>query len=139
MQAMLRGLGICDKISTGPLMRAVEDPKKHIFEHNKMWQQVLTNLEELSKDAKPLLKADCNVVPNIAIKKDDVFDDLFTNPDEELTEEDELTEEFLRLQCCSFTVLLARQLEDQFAGGKYAEVSDRVLLSDGSQLHFAHR
>ena len=78
-------------------MRAVEDPTCHIFDHNEMWEELLTALEKLSSNAAPLME-EAVILPSVPIKKDEVYTELFkSNPDT-----DDLTQEFLRLLCSSF-------------------------------------
>ena len=97
-------------------MRAVEDPRKGIFGHNQMWQTVLSHLDNLSENSKPLLEG-TEIVPGISLRKDEVYDELFRKPDN--NDVIDLTGEFLKLLCSGFVVLLARQLKDQLVGGKY--------------------
>ena len=40
---------------------------------------------------------------------------------------DEFTEECLRLLCCSCSILLKRQLQDQLPDGKYYSPSEKVM------------
>ena len=80
-----------------------------------MWNEVVKNIEELSKDSKPLLGEEM-VVPGGIVVKDEVYTELFKETgDPEL---DSLTEHCLRILCCSGAILLHHQLKDQLPGGK---------------------
>ena len=89
-----------------------------------MWNEVVKQMEEFSKDSKPLLREEV-VVPGGITVKDDIYDELFkeTNDDEL----DSLTENCLRILCCSGAILLRHQLEDQLPGGKYFSPSPEVM------------
>ena len=123
-QACFRALGIFGKLITSPLFRIIEDKSFHIFQLNDMWNEVVKQMEEFSKDSKPLLKEEV-VVPGGITVKDDIYHELFkeTNDDEL----DSLTENCLRILCCSGAILLRRQLEDQLPGGKYFSPSPEVM------------
>ena len=89
-----------------------------------MWNEVVMQMEEFSKDSKPLVKEEV-VVPGGITVKDDIYHELFkeTNDDEL----DSLTENYLRILCCSGAILLRCQLEDQLPGGKYFSPSPEVM------------
>ena len=121
--SVFRALGIVDKLITGPLFRLVEDKSKHIFALNKTWLHVIEAMEKFSTDASPLMEQ-CTVVMDTPIHKDDVYNELFK--DSEDVELDTLTEDCLRILCCSFAILMKRQLQSQLPGGEHYIPSAKV-------------
>ena len=95
-------MGIIGKFLTGPLFRLIEDESTHIFDLNSVWNEVIVTLEDLSKDAKPLLKQQ-EIVPGGIVTKDEIYEELFKDTD---SETESLTEQCLRLQVCSSAILL---------------------------------
>ena len=79
-------------------------------------------MEELSKDVQPLLN-EYVVVPGGITVKDEVYDELFKETNDEET--DSVTEHCLRILSCSAAILLQCQLEDQLPGGKFYSPSAR--------------
>ena len=115
-QACFQALGIFGKLITGPLFRLIEDDSFHIFQLNDVWNEVIKEMEELSKDAQPLLN-EYVLVPGGITVKDKVYNELFKETNDE--EIDSVTEHCLRILSCSAAILLRRQLEDQLPGGKF--------------------
>ena len=70
------------KLITGPLFRLIEDDSFHIFQLNDVWNEVIKELEELSKDAQPLLN-EYVVVPGGITVKDEVYNELFKETNDE--------------------------------------------------------
>ena len=124
-QACFRALGIFGKLITGPLFRLIEDDSFHIFQLNDVWNEVIKELEELSKDAQPLLN-EYVVVPGGITVKDEVYNELFKETNDE--EIDSVTEHCLRILSCSAAILLRCQLEDQLPGGKFYSPSAEIFM-----------
>ena len=120
--ASFRALGMIGKLITSPLMRLIEDKEKHIFSLNKTWEHIVTKLESFSANATPLMEG-VEIVLEGQVTKDDIYEELMKE-NEEL---DDLTEECLRVLCCSCAILLKRQLKDQLPGGKYYKPSDEIM------------
>ena len=120
--ASFRALGIIGKLITSPLMRLIEDQEKHIFSLNKTWDHIVTKLECFSTNATPLTEG-IEIVLEGEVTKDEIYEELMKE-NEEL---DELTEECLRVLCCSCAILLKCQLKDQLPGGKYYKPSDEIM------------
>ena len=95
-------MGIIGKLLTGPLFRLIEDQSTHIFDLNSVWNEVTVTLEDLSKDAKPLLKQQ-EIVPGGRVIKDELYEELFKDTD---SETESLREQCLRLLVCSSAILL---------------------------------
>ena len=123
-QACFRALGIFGKVTTGPLFQLIEDDSFHIFQLNDVWNEVVKQMEEFSKDAHLLLKEHV-VVPGGITVQDDVYKELFKETDDE--ELDSLTEHCLRILCCSGAILLQHKLEDQLPGGKFYSPSAEIF------------
>ena len=116
-------LGIFGKLITGPLFRLIEDDSFHIFQLNDVWNEVIKELEELSKDAQPLLN-EYVVVPGGITVKDEVYNELFKETNDE--EIDSVTEH-LRILSCSAAILLC-QVEDQLPGDKFYSPSAEIFM-----------
>ncbi len=128
--ASIRGLGIFGMLVTSPLMRLIESEKGHIFELNKTWEHVVTKLDQLSLDARPLLEG-IEFVLGGTVTKNAIYHELFQSE-----ETDELTLDFLRLLCSSSAVLLRRQLDEQLPGGKFYSPSAEILReTQGAPKH----
>ena len=123
-QACFRALGIIGKLITGPLLRLVEENGTHIFSLNNVWEHVITKLNEFSANAEPLLEG-AEVVLNGKVTKDEIYEELLKETGNKVL--DEFTEECLRLLCCSCSILLKRQLQDQLPDGKYYSPSEKVM------------
>ena len=123
-QACFRALGIIGKLITGPLLRLVEEHGTHIFSLNNVWEHVITKLNEFSGNAEPLLEG-AEVVLNGKVTKDEIYEELLKETGNKVL--DELTEECLLLLCCSCSILLKQQLQDQLPEGKYYSPSEKVM------------
>ena len=75
-------LGIFGKVITGPLFQLIEDDSFHIFQLNDVWNEVVKQMEEFSKDSQLLLKEHV-VVPGGITVQDDVYKELFKETDDE--------------------------------------------------------
>ena len=124
--ASFRALGIVDKLITGPLFRLVENSNGHIFSLNQVWNYVKLKLQDLSENSSSMLTMQEDlIVPGGEITRDDVYESLLSDThDPEL---DTLTQQCLELFCCSFFILLERQLVDQLPGGKFYLPNDTVI------------
>ena len=120
--ACFQALGILGKLITGSFLCLVEEPNAHIFSLNDTWLHVITKLESFATDAHPLMEG-MDIVPNGRVTKDEIYEELMKE-NEEL---DELTEECLRVLCCSCVTLLKQQLKDQLPDGKYYRPSQEVM------------
>ena len=123
-QACFRALGIIGKLITGPLLRLVEEHGTHIFSLNNVWEHMITKLNEFSGNAEPLLEG-AEVVVNGKVTKDEIYEELLKETGNKVL--DEFTEECLRLLCCSCSILLKQQRQDQLPDGKYYSLSEKVV------------
>ena len=123
IQACCRALGIMGKLVTGPLFRLLSGDG-HIFSLNHVWQSVKEELDQLSLCATPLMEQK-EVVPGGIITKDKIYEALFAETSN--SKLDSLTEQCLRLLCCTFSVLIGNQLCDQLEGGKFFMPSAQVM------------
>ena len=96
--------------------------QRHIFSLNDTWLHVIKKLESFSINSSPLLEG-IEIVVNGKVTKDMIYEELMKE-NEEL---DELTEECLRILCCSCAILLKRQLKDQLPGGIYYKPDHHVV------------
>ena len=115
-QDCFRALDIMGKLETRPLLHLVEEPNTHIFALNDTWLHVIKKLGEFATNAEPLMEG-AEIVLNGVVSKDEIYNELLEPTMD--TELEELTQEFLRLLCCSCYILLQRQLQDQLPNGKY--------------------
>ena len=122
--AVLKSLGIVDKLVTGPLFRLVECEDKHIFSLNNTWNHVVESMEKFSENPTPLLE-EVTLIPDINIKKDEVYLELFKDSGDHGF--DELVTDCLKMLCCGFGVLLRRQLADQLPGGEHYMPSESIM------------
>ena len=122
-QACFCALGIIGKLITGPPLRLVEEHGTHIFSLNNVWEHVITKLNEFSGNVEPLLEG-AEVVLNGKVTKE-IYEELLKETGNKVL--DKLTEECLRLLCCSCSILLKRQLQDQLPEGKYYSPSEKVM------------
>ena len=120
--ACFRALGIVGKLITSPLMRLIEDKEKHIFSLNDIWHFIITKLESFSSNATPLMEG-IEIILDGKVTKDEIYEELMKE-NEEL---DDLTEECLRVLCCSCAILLKCQLKDQLPGGKYYKPNNEIM------------
>ena len=120
--ASFRALGILGKLITSPLMHLIEDKEKHIFSLNDTWDYVIKKLKSFSTNATPLMEG-IEVILDGQVTKNEIYEELM----KENKELDDLTEECLRVLCCSCAILLKRQLKDQLPGGKYYKPSDEIM------------
>ena len=77
-------------------MWLIDEPKTHIFSLNDTWFHVIEKLESFSINSSPLLEG-IEIVVNWKVTKDMIYEELM----KENEEIDELTEECLRILCCS--------------------------------------
>ena len=123
-QACFRALGIMGKLVTGPLLCIVEESNIHIFALDDTWLHVIKKLEEFATNTEPLMVG-AEIVLNGVASKDEIYNVLLkTTMDTEL---EDLTQECLRLLCCSYSILLQRQLQDQLPKGKYDQPSQKIM------------
>ena len=120
--ACFQALGITGKLITSPLMHLIEDKEKHIFSLNETWGYVIKKLESFSTNGTPLMEG-IEVILDGQVTKDEIYKELMKE-NEEL---DDLTEECLRVLCCSCSILLKHQLKDQLPGGKYHKASEDIM------------
>ena len=83
---------------------------------------VITKLESFSSNATPLMEG-IEIILDGKVTKDEIYEELMKE-NEEL---DDLTEECLRVLCCSCAKLLKRQLKDQLPGGKYDKPNNEIM------------
>ena len=84
-------------------MQLIDEPKTHIFSLNDTWLHVIEKLESFSINSSPLLEG-IEIVVNGKVTKGMIYEELM----KENEEFDELTEECLRILCCSCAILLKR-------------------------------
>ena len=113
--AELRALGIVDKLLTGLLWRLIEE-KKNILELNPYLFRLKLKLDELGKNASPLLDQ-VPIFPDLAIHKDGLYDKLFDEIND--AESCVLTQQALEVILMGILVILERQCVYQLPGGKY--------------------
>ena len=102
-QPCFRALGIMQKLVTGPLLCLVEEPNTHTFALNDTWLHVIKKLEEFATNAEPLMEG-AEIVLNGAVSKDEIYNELLKPTMD--TELEDLTQQCLRLLCCSCFNLL---------------------------------
>ena len=123
IQVEMRSLGIMGKLLTGPLIRLIEAPQKHILHLNDTWLHVIRKLEEFAVNSSPLLEG-IEFVPGSPVSKDEVYHSLFAPQPPEI---EDMTGDCLRLISCNATILLKRQLQDQLPGGIFYQPSEELL------------
>lgn len=120
-EVTLRALGLFGKSVTAPWMRLVAETKS-ILELNEQFQTALDRLQNLSKDAKPLLNPQ-SVFDNIPVCEDNVLISLT-----ESRAKDYKTVLLLQDLCAATVEVMKKQLKDQIRGGVFWEPSDSLKL-----------
>lgn len=111
----IRALGIVNKLITGPLWRIIEN-SENILALNPHLSHLQVQLENLSKDASPLMNAQ-PVFPHTELHKDDIYHSLFLVTGDAVDET--YTQMALELICGGMMLILERQAKDQLPGGKF--------------------
>ena len=113
-----------EKLVTGPLLHLVEEPNTHIFALNNTWLHVIKKLEEFATNAELMMEG-AEIVLNGVVSKDEIYNKLLKPTMD--TQLEDLTQECLWLLCCSCSILLQRQLQDQLPNGKYYQPSQKIM------------
>ena len=105
------------------MIRKLEE-SGHIFEVSNIWENLYKFLKSSAKDSSDMLQG-LTVFPDELLTKDEVYDELFREKND-LTF-DTLTQECLKIICCTRTIMIQSQLKGRLPGGKYYSPSDNVL------------
>ena len=122
-----RALGLFRKLVTGPLWRVLESRQTTVAAMSNVYQSVVDNLCDWSKDASSLLDGSAKCFSGAKVMMDAVFDAL-TAPDES----DSLVLELLQLLCGTFHTFSSRLLADHLYGGVHSNLSEEARAQTSS-------
>ncbi|XP_062619841.1 uncharacterized protein LOC134281392 [Saccostrea cucullata] len=123
----IRALGIIDKMITGPLWKLIESVE-NVLALNPYLLILRDKLSELCGDASPLLKGE-PIFPDVAIKRDQIYESLFSETDDPVIET--YSQMALELALGGMLLILERQAKDQLPGGKFFDppITDQFRAS----------
>ena len=92
--------------------------------------QLQLSLQRFAEDSNPLMSGECAFGEDVVkVTKDDMYESLLRKTDDEF---DILAQQILEVLCIVLMIVLEKQCQDQLPGGKYATVTDYLLLQGSS-------
>ena len=124
-----RGLGLIDKIVTGPLWRKLSESSNSVLEMSSTYCEVKEKFDRWSEDASSLIDGSAICIRDASIHQDVVWEELI-----QPGSSDAATVEVLQLLFRAFSATTQRLLIDHLPGGVHHDVVDEDTIQETSSV-----
>lgn len=125
-----RGLGLIDKVVTGPLWRKLVESSTSVFQMSAVYTTMKAKFDMWSLNSCSVLEGSGFIEECSCVCKDEVWDALIDSNEAG----DVLTQELLQLLFGAFSTITQRLLMDHLQGGEYHAVTDTVIVEETASV-----